>query len=48
MKKIPNMSGVLRGNFYEGFERVYQEELFNKRGAFSERLQQLLINEINI
>ena len=30
------------------FEWVYQEEFFNKTDAFLERLQQLLINKINI
>ena len=47
------MSGVLRGNFCETsskniYEWVYQEEFFNKTDAFSERLQQLLTNKINI
>ena len=52
------MSGVLRGNCCETcrnipqrktpYEWVYQEKFFNKTDAFSERLQQFLINKINI
>ena len=45
MKKIPKMSGVLRGNCCEivisskkNYEWVYQGEFFNKADAFSERL----------
>ena len=34
-----------KSNFYQG---VYQEQVFGKRDAFSERLQQLLINKRNI
>ena len=53
------MSGVLRGNCCETcrnisinvkntYEWIYQEEFFNRTDAFLERLQQLLINKMNI
>ena len=46
------MGGVLRGNCSKTCRSIpqkkYQEEVFNKTDAFSERLQQLLINKINI
>ena len=49
------MNGVLRGNCCETccniskkyLSRVYQEEFFNKAHAFSEPLQQLLVNKRN-
>ena len=30
------------------YERVYPEKLFKKKGAFSESLQQLVINKRNV
>ena len=56
MKKKPNMSGVLRGNFCETCRNVPQKTPMNRftkknsltRHAFSERLLQLLINKVNI
>ena len=51
------MISVLRGNCCETCrnipqktpnEGVYQEEFFNKKDAFPEHLQQILINKTNI
>ena len=57
MKKIPKMSGVLRGNCGETCRNIPQKTPMNgftkkssltRRMLFLERLQQLLINKIDI